>query len=369
MVRTYYIHLHVQHCTYLSNIDFLGCIHRKVEFSLLLSEIKDSLDKKDERDDLKEEVKRLLEPIHYSEDTDDLSAVFNKLSLNPTKANIDDDVLSCHPVACCCVECTNPVRLVLVANYLHHLIETHSNRDNNDKLSKFVDQIIESKWPKVCSFMMDNSISVHPRTKKKAHDSHISELLQPILIKNASLNIQATPSSQSTTIIEEYKENIETDTLHIPMVRLRLAELYYTMGMAKLQMADKDTLDQIFLYPVKMTADRTQNTSTNRRPRRNRRAMRAVIDSDDDDLPPPGDSSLLPVSLSGFVPEFITSYQLLSPTSLSSRLTKRLYSILGVCLSIWQTNTAAHLLLHSSYLSFSMDSILWTWRKIRSNPL
>lgn len=353
-----------------------------MKFLLLISEIKGSLDKKDESSELKAEINNLLISNQCGDETD-LSTVFNKLTLQPSETS-DKDILS-HPTSCCCLECTNPVRLVLVACYLHQLIEDHSNCDN-ERLLKCVDNLITNEWPKVCS-SVDNSTHVsqtapkrNSKTRKKPHSDSVdcslsksSEVIQPIVIKNASLHIQTIHNDRFAAI----KEKIEMESIpliHSPVVRLRLAELYYSTGIAKLRITDSSTLNKIYEnpHPVKTisqssSSQNTNSTSTGKQ--RHRRARRRIMDSDDeedDDGPPKQESGLLPASLAGFVSDFLTSYQLLSPTTLSSQLTKRLYSVLGICLSIWQTNTAAHFLLHSSYLSFSMDAILWSWKKIRS---
>ena len=358
---------------------------------------------------MKNDISKLLHesPLAKDEEEDSLITKFNDLTIHQTAAvPSKESVSSDHEPSCLCVDCTNPIRVILVMKYFHQLIET----SYSDELLQCAKNVSNTTWTKPCNSLIEweNSITEKVTVKEKCSKQRSkgrkkkgsrpcnggqsnattsdfkTEVILPLKIKNASLCIHylltAEKWQEALLVSDQELGSLTPDILpflHIPEVRLQLAHLHFIVGQARLQSADSTILKEIHeaVYPVVKTESKSSAQSVTSlqqdraRKIRHKRA-RKIIDSDEEEEEDESKESTclkasLPKALVPFVSHFLSSYQLLSPTTLSVQLTKLLYNQLGVCLSTWHTNIAAHFLLHASYLSCSMNGVLWTWKKLR----
>ncbi len=329
-----------------------------------------------EGDRLRKEMESLLQPRTITEQERDLTEIINKLTINPAINKSIFNTFSDHLSTCVCVDCISPIRIVVVLKYLHQIIE---RRDYPNDLIKYSNQVLDYNWTRVCVAIVDDKeqLKQNKRKQKGASEKRFkTELILPLKITNTLLYIKGLldqDDSQIATAVKHSQKALDDlnpiiiPLLHIPVLRLRLAELHFVIGQAKLQTTDSAIITDINerVTPIQSGT----NVQRDRARKARHKRARKIIDSDEEEEER-RDSRLqaiplLPKSLVPFIAHFLLSYQLLSPSSLSLSLTKSLYNQLGLCLSIWQTTIAAHFILYSSYLSFSMDSVLWTWKKIR----
>ena len=358
-----------------------------------MSSVKDLSGCYDEGDELRKEIEQLLHPTTTigQEKEQDISKLFSELTIKPLVGEMSlIKQFSDHPSTCACVDCINPVRVIVILEYLHQIIERNNY---SNELIKYASRVSENGWTKACVGLTEEREQVKVKTnsnkrRQKASSQQImqcfqTEVILPLKIKNTSLNIKSLVdqngckqngrkviTDESQKALDDWNPSV-LPMLHNPEMRLGLAELHFAIGQAKLQMADHTIVRDIYERVTPVKSSLTQSTQDRTRKMHHKRARRIIDSDEDEEEERKRDSrlqaSLLPKLLVPFIAHFLQSYQLLSPTTLSLPLTKSLYNQLGVCLSIWRTKVAAHFILCSSYLSFSVDSVLWTWKKIRYN--
>ncbi len=346
----------------------------------MLASIHENTGHSSEAADRREEAKKLLEASTAVEETD-LATRLDNLTLQPSACS--DEVVSNHPMSCVCDDCINPIRIVLFVKYLHQMIEGDVHGSSNNDMLKSARQILDHKWTKACENLTDCTKGnakpkVKPRGRKqKALPSvdYNTEIVLPLEIRNSSLYIQSLlrdndNSESATTTCQNLLHKLDPmalPRLHIPEVRLRLAELHFVIGETLLYSTDTAILDNVYgtVFPTKTQEDLSRVSRRKEARKLRHKRARRIIDSDDEEEAKRVSHRDLPEPLLSLVSPFLYSYQLLFPTTLSLRLSKQVCQQLGVFLSTRSPDIAAHFILSASYMSFSMDGVLWAWKKAR----
>ena len=387
-------------------------VHRQVKFLLLLSAIKDSSDSTAEGDELREKVGMLLEFSQNDtkppeDETSELARRMDSLSLSPGCDGTATPTLF-HTSSCQCVCCVNPTRIILVLQYLYQLIRRSGCTKGSSLLQQEANWVLDTRWIRASKSLVPDGNEPQGKQRSRGRRKKVqgkpnngqsmdvkeSELVLPFKLRKIMAQIETLSMEGDIPTAVQHGEqalsNMEPTVLpylHVPEVRVELAKLHFTLGRVRLQNADDKITKVIYERPCPTNlspeplSTRTNSISSNSltggrvKKARSARSRRRIIDSDEEQEGSQDAHSnlhinhtplLLPERLLPFVSHFLFSYQLLSPTSLSVHLCRRLYHHLGLCLSIWHTDLAAHFIVCSSYLSFSLDAVLWTSKRKRS---
>ena len=346
----------------------------------MLASIHETTGHSSEAADRREQAKKLLQGSTVVEETD-LATKLDNLTLQPSACG--EEVVSNRPMSCVCDDCLNPIRIVLFVKYLHQMIEGDGLSDID--LLESARRILDHKWTKACDNLTDcTKGNAKPKVKpsrgrkQKTQPSvdYNSEIVVPLEIRNSSLYVQSllrdNDNNESvTTMCQNVLHKLDPMTLpllHIPEVRLRLAELHFVIGKT---LPSPTILTNVYgtMFPTK-TRENLSRVSRRKEARKlHHKRARRIVDSDDEEEAKRVSHCDLPEPLLSLISPFLYSYQLLVPTTLSLRLSRQVCHQLGVFLSTRSPDIAAHFILSASYMSFSMDGVLWAWKKARYDPI
>ena len=340
-------------------------------------------------DSLRKQVEQLLElDLNNSVSRDDETSLVEKmdqLSINSTHSTTPTFL---HSSTCRCLNCVNPHRVILTLSYLNQLIRRWKYPD---KLLEYSKSILELGWlpvhEEISNKKGEGPTRQRGRRRKgevKQETSH-SDIILPYHVIKTTLNVQRLVSLGHVTKAIQHGDRFLKTTeslihsyIHIPHLRLCLAELHFVLGKAKFKNIDQrlakniwegvsfeclragesgDRQDRKPMSQRTVCSDNDKNTVVSKR--------RVKSTSKYNEATRPKEHNDHTHLLLPFLSHFLISYQLLSPTTLSLSLTRALYHILGITLSTWQTDLAVHFLLLASYLSFNFETILWIRKKMR----
>lgn len=223
--------------------------------------------------------------------------------------------------------------------------------------------------PLRCLCLLDNTTALLKDYPTKMTGKH-NEIILPYVLDTLQLRVRSLIATDRLSEIQTIGRSKVLSTLqcwsHLPSLRLPLAKLHYHLSLAILLTLERtqSPLIERICEGISGTAKQEPAKKVTRKKTRGRRRARRITDSDDEEEEEERINHSIPNDLRPLLSHLFLACQYLTPSSMSTCLVRDVNQLLGLCLSIWRSDLAAHFLLLSSSVSLNQEASFWFGRKI-----
>ena len=264
------------------------------------------------------------------------------------------------------LSCNNTSTVLILLDHMNQLLT-----NGWDKVQEEIHQFVSCK----------TTTKSGKRRKKQSDNTLYNEIVLPYVVWSRYLKVTVLLAlSKLTEAIEVGYEQLNIDQYtHLATLRVPLAALHFAMSktvLLSLHQTHPTLANDIWQgigCTTHVTKKTTNDLSGHTKKKKRTRARRIASDSDEDDdkemCLKRGKMALLnqsiPKDLEPLLSHLFTACQYLSPLTLSAILTRDVYQLLGMCLSVWRSDLASHFFLLSSSVTLNLETVYWFGKKIR----